>query len=78
LSPRDLEGVTAGTRAFHIQDHLIFEDGFPAGWRLVLDSAAQRWQRVIRAPLPAVPLNDPVQDSVYRWRQFPTDIYLGP
>lgn len=57
---------------------LIFEDGFPAGWRLVLDSAAQRWQRVIRAPLPAVPLNDPVQDSVYRWRQFPTDIYLGP
>jgi hypothetical protein len=84
ITARSPEGRTASVRVWvqlpeqvpsTFKITLIFENGFPDGWRLVLESAAEQWQRVIRAPLPAVTLNDPVLPAC---GSFPGQPPLGP
>jgi len=55
VQPPDAEPST-----FHIT--LLYADDIPEGWRMALESAAARWERIIRAPLPEVVLNSPGGD----------------
>ena len=44
------------TRTSTYRITLVYADDVPEAWRLELDAAATRWQRVIRSELPAMPI----------------------